>query len=153
MFGRPGTAYVYLVYGLHYCLNIVTERENFGSAVLIRALDNLNNFQEAENLDEKNFTKFGKSDKFLRKDLKVFCKTNGPGKLCQAMAIDMNCNGLDMTVGEDRNTNLINKNNNLWVEQSVSIPPEDVVQTTRIGIRHAKDYLRRFYVRGNKFTS
>ena len=69
MFGPPGHAYVYLIYGMHHCLNVVTEREGNGAAVLIRALEPLQN---------------------------VTAKTNGPGLLCRALGIDRRLNGHDL---------------------------------------------------------
>lgn len=69
LFGPPGYAYVYLVYGIHWCLNFVTEREGHGSAVLLRALEPVRNLPG---------------------------KTNGPGLLCRAMQIDGHLNGHDL---------------------------------------------------------
>ena len=69
MFGPPGHAYVYLIYGVHHCMNIVTEREGHASAVLLRALAPVKN---------------------------VTGKTNGPGLLCRAMEIDRRRNGHDL---------------------------------------------------------
>ena len=65
MFGPPGFAYVYLIYGIHYCLNVVTEPEGHGAAVLIRALEPIKNIDKP---------------------------TNGPGRLCRAMEINKNLN-------------------------------------------------------------
>lgn len=70
LFGPPGFAYVYLVYGLHWCMNVVTEREGHGSAVLLRAIEPVQNVTE---------------------------KTRGPGLLCRALQIDGRLNGHDMT--------------------------------------------------------
>jgi DNA-3-methyladenine glycosylase len=69
LFGPPGYAYVYLVYGLHWCMNIVTEREGCASAVLLRAIEPLQN---------------------------VSGRTSGPGLLCRAMQIDLTLNGHDL---------------------------------------------------------
>ncbi len=69
MFGPPGHAYVYLIYGLHHCLNVVTEREGHASAVLIRALEPVQDLPG---------------------------KTSGPGLLCRALAVDRASNGLDL---------------------------------------------------------
>lgn len=68
MFGPPGHAYVYLIYGMHHCINIVTEGEGQGTAVLLRALEPVQNLHG---------------------------KTSGPGLLCRAMAIDRRLNGHD----------------------------------------------------------
>lgn len=73
MYGQAGYAYVYMIYGMYHCLNIVTEKKDFPVAVLIRSV-------EIEGL-EKN-------------------KTNGPGKLCKILSIDKKLNGLDLTLGK-----------------------------------------------------
>jgi DNA-3-methyladenine glycosylase len=70
MFGPGGVAYVYLIYGMYHCLNVVTEREEFPSAVLIRAIE-----IDGELID-------------------------GPGRLCRAMQIDRSLNHADLTIGE-----------------------------------------------------
>jgi len=69
MFGPPGHAYVYLVYGMHYCMNVVTEPEGSASAVLLRALEPISGLRES---------------------------ASGPGRLCRAMAIDLRQNGHDL---------------------------------------------------------
>ena len=70
MFGPAGVAYVYLVYGMYHCLNVVTEREEFPSAVLIRAVE----------IDGKLI--------------------DGPGRLCRMLQIDRRLNRVDLTIGE-----------------------------------------------------
>jgi DNA-3-methyladenine glycosylase len=70
MFGPAGVAYIYLIYGMYHCLNVVTEREEFPSAVLIRAIE----------LDGKLI--------------------DGPGRLCRALQIDRRLNRVDLTTGE-----------------------------------------------------
>lgn len=70
MFGPAGYAYVYLVYGMYCCLNVVTERESFPAAVLIRALEPIEGMA-------------GRAD--------------GPGRLCRAMGVDLSLNGIDLT--------------------------------------------------------
>jgi len=69
MFGPPGYSYVYLVYGMHCCMNVVTEREGHASAVLIRAVEPVKNVENS---------------------------TRGPGRLCKAMRIDRRLNGHDL---------------------------------------------------------
>ena len=69
MFGPPGHAYVYLIYGMYHCMNVVTEREGHGSAVLLRALEPVKN---------------------------VAGRTQGPGLLCQAMRINQRLNAHDL---------------------------------------------------------
>jgi DNA-3-methyladenine glycosylase len=69
MFGPPGHAYVYFIYGMYFCMNVVTEREGHASAVLIRAIEPVKN---------------------------ISAKTSGPGLLCRAMEIDKQLNGHDL---------------------------------------------------------
>ena len=69
MFGPPGHAYVYLIYGMYYCMNVVTEREGHASAVLLRAVEPVQNVEG---------------------------RTQGPGLLCRAMNIDMRLNAHDL---------------------------------------------------------
>jgi len=73
MYGQPGHAYVYMVYGMYHCLNVVTEKKDFPAAVLVRAV-------KIENVDYK--------------------KTNGPGKLCKFLKIDRKLNRWDLTKGK-----------------------------------------------------
>lgn len=69
MFGPPGYAYIYLIYGLHHCLNVVTEEVGNGCAVLLRAIEPIKNIE---------------------------INTKGPGLLCKAMQIDKSLNGQDL---------------------------------------------------------
>jgi DNA-3-methyladenine glycosylase len=77
MYGPPGHAYVYFTYGMYYMLNIVTEREGFPAAVLIRAVEPVSGF-----------------------DVKDAAPANGPGKLCRSMEIDKNLNGISLQTDE-----------------------------------------------------
>lgn len=69
--------------------------------------------------------------------------TNGPGKLCRSLEITRDLNGIDVTT--DKNA--------IWVEKGEEIPEENIVQTTRIGIKHGKELPWRFYVKNNKWVS
>ncbi len=69
MFGPPGHAYVYFIYGMHYCVNVVTEKDGCGCAVLIRAIEPVAN---------------------------IDARTNGPALLCKALGIDKRLNGHDL---------------------------------------------------------
>ena len=111
MFGPPGHAYVYFTYGMHYLLNLVTEAQGHPCAVLVRAITPLSGIDAMR-------TRRKRSDKDL---------TNGPAKLCQALAIDKSLNGWDVT-GQEQ----------LWVEDAEDIPVGRIAATPRIGIHYAR---------------
>lgn len=93
MFGPPGHIYVYFIYGMYYCMNFVTEEEGICSAVLIRAVEPL------LNEEEMSMNRYNKPlielTKYQKKNL-----SNGPGKLCNAMKITKEHNGVDLTGDE-----------------------------------------------------
>lgn len=124
MFGRPGLGYVYLIYGMHYCFNVVTDREGRGEAVLIRALEPLSGTALME-------ARRGMQDR------KLLC--SGPARLCQALDITTREDGIDLL--EDSIFILAGR------------APEKLVQTTRVGINRGKDLPYRFYIDGNTFVS
>lgn len=113
MFGPGGHAYVYLCYGMHHMLNIVTGPPNVAEAVLVRAL------RPQENMDVMRISrKTGGDDKHL---------ADGPGKLCQALNIYKDThNGLDLTTGET-----------LWLEPCALVDQWQISITPRIGINYA----------------
>lgn len=130
MFGKAGRTYIYLIYGMYYCFNIVTERKGFPAAVLIRAV-------------EPRLA--GETSTFhLRRSKKI---SSGPGKLCQYLKIDQKLNGVDLT------------GNVLWIEDKGEKKRGRGVQigrAKRIGVDYAgkyKDKLWRFYIKGNPFVS
>lgn len=125
MFGLPGHAYVYFTYGMHYCFNAVTGREGVGEAVLIRALEPV----EGIKLMQKRRG---------MKDTVQLC--NGPAKLTQALGIDRQLNGCNLTQGSIR------------ILQRQEEKPE-IVTAPRIGISQAKDLPLRFYIRGSRYIS
>jgi len=132
LFGPAGHAYVYLIYGMYYCLNAVTGQDGTGQAVLIRALEPVKGISS---MQERRGTK----------ELRLLC--NGPGKLTQALAIDISFNGLSLFSGPIQ----------LWSLDSLpgswAIGADDIVKTTRVGISRAKDALLRFYLKGNTCIS
>lgn len=129
MFGQGGHLYVYLIYGVYYCMNIVTNKENYPEAVLIRAI---------EPIDGLDIMKGRRgTDKLLN-----LC--SGPGKLCIAMGISKVQNGMDLC-GE-----------NLYLLSGETISPECIISTPRINIDYAKEarnYPWRFFIKGNPFVS
>ncbi len=136
MYGPPGRAYIYFIYGMYYCLNAVTQKEGIPEAVLIRALEPL------EGHDIMALNRFNKEYKDLT-STQITNLTNGPGKLCMAMGIDKKLNG-SMLSGD---TFYIEEGNN---------DKFDIIKTKRIGIDYAeeaKDFLLRFYIKGSPFVS
>ena len=129
MFGPSGIVYIYLIYGMYYCFNIVTGTVGKPEAVLVRALEPV---EGIELMKER------------RKTEKLENLCSGPGKLCMAMGITKENYGKDLS-GET-----------LYVSQSGEVKEEDIVATPRINIDYAgeaKDYPWRFILKGNKFVS
>jgi DNA-3-methyladenine glycosylase len=119
MFGPAGYAYVYLIYGMHYCLNFVTGPEGYPAAILLRGLEPLSGIAE---------------------------RTNGPGLICRALAIDRCLNGADL-IGDE-----------LWLEDwGRPVADADLVTRPRVGIKFAGEpsvsRLWRLYERGNRWVS
>jgi DNA-3-methyladenine glycosylase len=108
MYSRGGLAYVYFIYGMHYCLNVVTEAEGYPAAILIRGLEPL------EGVDVMQSLRGGRS----RHEL-----ASGPARLCQALAIDRNLDGHDLTLGTE-----------LWLEAGAAVPGASVRTTPRINV-------------------
>ncbi|SFM19594.1 DNA-3-methyladenine glycosylase [Pelosinus propionicus] len=129
MFGEGGHAYVYLIYGMHYCMNIVTNQETYPEAVLIRALEPVEGLQIM---------------KRRRKTESVLNLCSGPGKLCQAMGITKLQNEIDLCGGR------------MFLLQGETIMSNNIGTTPRINIDYAKearDYPWRFIVKDSPFVS
>ena len=127
MFGPPGHSYVYLIYGMYHCLNVVTEPEGIGSAVLIRALA----------LDTLPPTLTPQQAK------KPHRVAAGPGKLCRALEIDRRLDGV-----------LYHPDNGLWLEvPKRAVNRDQLVQTTRIGITKAAERPWRWYLKEHPAVS
>ena len=127
LFGPPGHAYVYLSYGIHSLLNVVAEPEGSAAAVLIRALE------PTEGIDLMR-------ERRGREELAELC--SGPGKLTEALGVDLSLNGADLLAPP--------------FELSGREPgwgADQVVATTRIGITKAAELPWRYCVAGNKFVS
>jgi DNA-3-methyladenine glycosylase len=138
MFGPPGYAYIYLIYGMYYMLNLVTEAQDFPAAILIRAMEP----QEGLDLIQANRRpRLATAPQLRLKQL-----TNGPGKVCQALAIDKSLHNWDVTIGDQ-----------LWLELASDTPEAQIAAGPRIGIDYAQPTDRaalwRFWVRDNPFVS
>lgn len=122
LFGAVGHAYVYFIYGKHFCLNAVAhdKAQHAAGGVLIRALHPVIGI---EHMLQK------RGVKGLKKLI------SGPGTLAQALSIDRSHNGIDLTTGQE-----------LYIAQGVTVPDADVKITPRIGLSQAKDLLRRYVV-------
>ena len=105
MYGEPGHAYVYFTYGNHWMLNVVTEREGFPAAVLIRAI------QPIEGVEVMSRRRQGRD-------------TFGPGKICQAMGIGKGENTADLT----------GTASGLWIEAGIQVPNSLVTKGPRVGL-------------------
>jgi len=134
MFETPGIAYVYFCYGNHYLLNAVTEKFGVPGAVLIRAIQPLYGISLMVKRRASN----------LRENL-----TNGPGKLTKAFGIGKNFNGRDLT---DINSGIFIIDGK-GLLMSSEINEEDIISSSRIGIKNGTDKMLRFYIKGNKFIS
>ena len=120
MFGPPGHAYVYLIYGMHWCMNAVTDVDGFPSGVLLRAA------WPREGLQTMRGHRPGRSDEELLR---------GPGNLCRALGIDRSLYGHDLSRPP------------LRILPGSSIPDERVATGPRIGVTRAVDDPLRFWVR------
>lgn len=109
MFGEPGRAYVYLVYGMYWMLNVVTSPAGVAGAVLIRAMQPVRGREWMEQLRGRKIQ-----------------LADGPGKLCQALAVKQEFNGWDLSLGQE-----------LWIEYHLVPRPGQVQAGPRIGIDYA----------------
>ncbi len=127
MYEEGGVAYVYFIYGMHYCLNVVTNKRNIPQAVLIRAIE----------------PKFGIDTMIKNRNTDLKNLTNGPAKLCRALNIDLRCNKVSLL--SDR----------LFITKGEEIKG-DIISTKRINIEYAENYKDkpwRFVVKNSKFLS
>lgn len=133
MFGRPGFAYVYFIYGCHYCVNAVCRPVGIAEAVLVRAIE----------------TSIGVPTMLRNREVSSETElTNGPGKLCQAMAIDRKLDGADLC---DAHSRLFIAENPDYRFRRRQLGP--VITTARVGITRAAELPLRFYLAASPFVS
>ena len=135
MYGIPGILYVFLIYGMYSCVNVVAGELDEPQAVLIRAIEPI------DGLDQMSFNRYKKPYNELLKKERLNI-TNGPGKLCIAMGIDKASNGVDLC------------KDNFFIEADEY--KAEIISSKRIGIDYAKeavDFLWRFYIKDNSFVS
>ena len=131
MYLGGGHAYVYFTYGMHWCLNVVTQDAGIAEAVLLRAAQSV---QGAESMRTRR-----------PKAKREYDLMNGPGKLCSALAIDRSLDGVPL----DGDTLFITK-------RDIAIAESDIAISPRIGIDNSGDaaaWPLRFFLRGNRYVS
>ena len=121
MWAQAGTAYVYFTYGMHFCFNIACLRKDHPAAVLVRGIVPEQGIETMRSLRTAKPRKHPLHDRNL---------TNGPGKLCQALAIDHALDGVDLL-----------QSSQIAISQGVAIAEGDIECTPRIGIGSAKDWV------------
>jgi DNA-3-methyladenine glycosylase len=120
MFGPAGHLYVYFTYGMHHCMNVVTDRVGHGSAVLLRAAEPLAGIEA-----------MGRARGTDR--VRDLCR--GPARLAQAFGVDRSFDGVDLVRGND-----------VWIERGPRADPVDVRTGPRVGIRVGVDRPWRFWL-------
>lgn len=150
MFGPPGHAYLYAIYGMHTCFNLVCAPEGVAEAVLVRALEPLIGWElmrvrrslDKENRPAENGLSMAQHHRI--REARFLC--GGPGKLCAAMGLTLAQNGWDLTDGSE-----------VSVYPPLSglvMPPEAaVLSSPRIGITQGVELPWRFYLRGDPYIS
>ncbi len=136
MYGRPGTAYVYFIWGMYHCLNTITVKEGVPEGVLIRGIE------PVENKEQMILYRFNKKPKELTKYQEKNI-SNGPGKLTMALNIDRRLNNEDLC------------GDKLYLETGQE-DKFNIIKAKRIGIDYAKEaihYPYRFYIANNPYVS
>ncbi|XP_043855868.1 DNA-3-methyladenine glycosylase [Dromiciops gliroides] len=137
MFMKPGTLYVYIIYGMYFCMNVSSQGE--GACILLRSLEPVGGLETMRQL--RNAHRKGAARALKDREL-----CNGPSKLCQALAIDKSFDQKDLAEEEA-----------IWLEQGPERPGEHgVVAAARIGINYAGEWALkplRFYIQGNPYVS
>ena len=129
MYREGGYSYIYLIYGMYNCFNVTASIKDNPEAVLIRALEPL------DNKDIMLKIRKVKSEKYI---------ANGPGKLTKALGITSDDNNIDLTLGK-----------NIWIEDDGYVPNK-ITETTRVGIDYAEEFKEkpwRFYISENNNVS
>jgi DNA-3-methyladenine glycosylase len=151
LFGPPGHAYVYFIYGNHYCLNVSCMPEGYGEGVLFRAMEPVAGLEEmarARGLhipipSPKAGERMGHPDllRFRASQLRLI--SSGPGRMSQALGI---------TRERDNGKDLTSPRSDLWFADD-GYSPEGIIATPRVGITKAIEHPLRFVVAGNSYVS
>jgi DNA-3-methyladenine glycosylase len=137
LYGIPGIAYVYFIYGMYHCFNVITKEEGSPEGVLIRAIEPIDGFNEMAKL------RFNKCYNELTK-AQIKNLTTGPSKLCIAMNINKGNNNQDLCTSD------------LYIEDPVKNEKISIIEAKRVGINYAEeaiDFLWRFYIKENIWVS
>lgn len=172
MFRTPGHCYVYLIYGMYHCVNVVSDPEGVGSAALIRAIEPIEGVDEmarrrwggqslgSAGVDRKRMGAQERSALSrhvlssgvlstgvlsvgaLPKGRNVRELARGPGRLCQALGITKELSGQHFA-----------ESPHIWIEPGIAIPPSQIQSSGRIGISQGGELQLRFYIRGSRWVS
>lgn len=135
MYDLGGTTYVYLIYGMYYCFNIIANKKDNPQAVLIRAVEIIAGHEVLEHTLSASAFRKPKHQ-----------QTNGPGKLCAALKIDFNLNHLSLQDNPEISL----------IDDGYQLHRDDIIATKRINIDYAqedKDQLWRFHLKDSRFIS
>jgi DNA-3-methyladenine glycosylase len=127
MFDAGGRLYVYFIYGMHFCMNVTTEKDGIGAAVLIRGIEPVHGIEDMR--------------KRRGPDISFLQLTNGPAKCCQAFGIGRSHNGASLCGPE------------ICILEAPSVIDADIGVSSRIGITSGRKLEWRFFVKGNPFVS
>lgn len=139
LYGEPGISYVFSIYGMYECFNVISKEKGSPEGILIRAVEPIDGLEKiAQNRFRKSY------DTLTAKEIKNL--TNGPSKLCIALEINKKVhNFMDLVSSKE-----------LYIEEGDIINSSDIVETTRVGIDYAEeavDFPWRFYVKNNIYVS
>ena len=133
MYENGGVAYVYLCYGIHHLFNVVTAKKGMAHAVLIRAIEPLQEIKTM--LKRRNFER-------VKPQL-----TAGPGVMSKALGISTSDTGTDLTHPDSK----------IWIEDhNIEVDPTNIIESPRVGVDYAEECASwnwRFRIAGNKWTS
>ena len=129
MFRSPGHCYVYLIYGMYHCVNLVSDPAGVGSAVLIRAIEPLEGLEAMRRRREQA-------------ELKPRALARGPGRLCEALGITEKLSGEHFE-----------RSGRIWIEHLHDPSPQAIARSGRIGISKGADLQLRFYLKENVWVS
>jgi len=127
LFLERGHAYVYIAYGVSYLLNVTSEKAGVGAGVLLRAIEPLDGFKHMDG---------------TRRGKQVADRGRGPGRLTNALKVDLSCDGLD----------LCSQSSLLWLAETTR-KTGPIGKSVRIGLTQAADRPLRFFERGNEYVS